>query len=449
MRLTVLGGGGFRVPLVYSALLADREPGRIDEVVLHDVDAARLVAIQRVLVQLAQGVPDAPVVSAETDLDRALEGADFVFSAIRVGGSAGRIRDERTALDLGVLGQETTGPGGLAFALRTVPVAVDIALRVARYAPDAWLINFTNPAGVVTEAMQQVLGDRAIGICDSAIALGRRCAAAVLADPEQVHLDYVGLNHLGWLRGLHHGGRDLLPDLLADDVALAGIEESRLIGLDLVRALGAIPNEYLYYYYRNREAVAAITASPQTRGEFLHRQQEQFYARVTASPHTALQTWRQVRAEREATYMAESRSGGDVGRDAADLTSGGYEAVALALMHAIGRNRRASLILDVRNGTAVPGLPPEAVVEVPCTVDATGPRPLATGPVTGHQLGLMQQVKEVEQAIIGAALTGSRALALKAFALHPLVGSVRVARALVEGYLGPAPTRAVGVHRAG
>ena len=183
MRLAILGGGGFRVPLVYGALLRDHSPGRVTEVVLHDTDAGRLAAVALVLEQLGVEHADPPRVETTDDLDTALRDADFVFSAIRVGGLVGRTRDERVALDVGVLGQETTGPGGLAYALRTVPVALDIAERTRRLAPDAWFINFTNPAGIVTEAMQSVLGDRVIGICDSPIALARRAIGALGLDP--------------------------------------------------------------------------------------------------------------------------------------------------------------------------------------------------------------------------------------------------------------------------
>src|SRR5690349_20051504 len=266
MRLVVLGGGGFRVPLVHGALLGDRTPDaarRVTQVVLHDTDGSRLEVVRRVLdaqAACATG-PDAPPppgVRATTDLDEALDGADFVFSAIRVGGLEGRTADERVALDLGVLGQETTGPGGLSFGLRTLPVARHVAERVRALAPDAWVINFTNPAGMVTEAMQQVLGDRVVGICDSPIALARRAAATLGVDPAGTRVDYVGLNHLGWLRGLHSDGRDVLPDLLADDRLLGSMEEAHLFGLDWLRTLGAVPNEYLYYYYFTRDAVASI-----------------------------------------------------------------------------------------------------------------------------------------------------------------------------------------------
>ncbi|TDD00014.1 6-phospho-beta-glucosidase [Nonomuraea deserti] len=438
MRLAVLGGGGFRVPLVYGALLRDAAKPRVEEVVLHDVSAERLDAMLHVLRSQAARHDDPPEVRVTTDLDTALRDADFVFSAIRVGGLAGRVADERVALQLGLLGQETTGPGGIAYGLRTVPVAVRVAERVAALAPQAWVINFTNPAGMITEAMRQVLGDRVIGICDSPIGLVRRAAAALGLDPARVSPGYVGLNHLGWLCGLTHQGEDVLPRLLADDAALRQVEEARVFGADWVRTLGAIPNEYLYYYYFTREAVAAI--SGRTRGETLLRQQDDFYAAVRARPGDALAVWERARRERDESYMAGERGVAAAGeRDAADLEAGGYEGIALALMAAIARGESSTMILNVRNGGAVPGLPAEAVVEIPCTVGGGGVRPLATGPLPGRFLGLVQQVKAVEQTAIEAALSGSPRQAAAAFALHPLVDSVPVARELLDGYRARIP----------
>ncbi|MFF3754924.1 6-phospho-beta-glucosidase [Streptomyces sp. NPDC002018] len=440
MRLTILGGGGFRVPLVYRALLTDRAEGRITRVTLHDLDPARLTAVARVLAEQAESVPGAPAVTATTDLDEALRGADFVFSAIRVGGSEGRAADERVALDLGVLGQETVGAGGIAYGLRTVPVAVDIARRVARLAPDAWVINFTNPAGLVTEAMSRHLGDRVIGICDSPVGLGRRVARVLGADPDEAGIDYVGLNHLGWLRGLRVAGRDELPRLLADTEALGSFEEGRLFGPEWLRSLGAIPNEYLHYYYFNRETVRAYQEAEQTRGAFLRDQQARFYDEMARPGAPALATWDRTRAEREATYMAENREAAGVGeRDADDLESGGYEKVALALMRAIARDERTTLILNVRNRTTLRALDEDAVIEVPCLVDANGAHPLSVAPLPDHATGLVCAVKAVEREVLAAAASGSRATAVKAFALHPLVDSVTVARHLVDGYTAAHP----------
>ncbi|MFI9120008.1 6-phospho-beta-glucosidase [Streptomyces bikiniensis] len=440
MKLTILGGGGFRVPLVYGALLGDHAEGRVTRVTLHDLDGGRLSAVARVLADQAEGVPDAPEVTATTDLDEALRGADFVFSAIRVGGLEGRAADERIALAEGVLGQETVGAGGIAYGLRTVPVATHIARRVAELAPDAWVINFTNPAGLVTEAMSRVLGGRVVGICDSPVGLGRRVARALGADPDEAWIDYAGLNHLGWLRGLRVGGRDELPRLLADEKALGSFEEGRLFGPEWLRSLGAIPNEYLHYYYFNREAVHAYRTAERTRGAYLRDQQGAFYEEMGRPGTPALAAWHRTLADREATYMAANREAAGVGeRDEEDLESGGYEKVALALMRAVARDERTTLILNVRNGTTLSVLDADAVVEVPCLVDANGARPVAAAPLPYHAVGLVTAVKAVEREVLAAAESGSRETAVKAFALHPLVDSVAVARRLVEAYTAEHP----------
>lgn len=426
MRLTILGGGGFRVPLVYRALLGDPT---VSEVVLYDTDPRRLGVIMAVLAAM----PGGPPVRASTDMDDALRGARFVFSAIRVGGTAGRVRDERLPLAEGVLGQETVGAGGVLYGLRTLPVAVSVAERVKAVAPDAWVINFTNPAGMVTEAMSRVLGERVIGICDSPVGLVRRAARAVGADPDAPGFgyDYVGLNHLGWLRGLTVDGTDLLPGLLADPVALGTFEEGRLFGPRWLAALGSLPNEYLHYYYFRRESLAAVRAADTTRGEFLDRQQGAFFTAAdarAATPGRAYELWERTRLEREETYMADSRAAsGGWERDPHDLDGGGYDRVALALMRAIARDERTTLILNVPGGGAVPFLDAEAVVEVPCGVGAFGARPLPVAAPDEHQAGLMLTLKAVERATIEAAATGSRRAALRALALHPLVDSPAVA----------------------
>ncbi|MFI2189275.1 6-phospho-beta-glucosidase [Streptomyces sioyaensis] len=440
MRLTILGGGGFRVPLVYRALLDDPAPA-VSEVVLHDTDPQRVAVIAEVLARLAQGHPAPVPVRVAEGLDEALAGAGFVFSAIRVGGTAGRIRDERIPLSEGVLGQETVGAGGVLYGLRTVPVALHIAERVAALAPGAWVINFTNPAGTVTEAMSQVLGDRVIGICDSPVGLVRRAARAAgtdpaaLADPARAGYDYVGLNHLGWLRSLTVDGAELLPQLLADDAALESFEEGRLFGGDWLRALGALPNEYLHYYYFRRETLDSVRHTRETRGEFLDQQQGGFFARAAAAggPDEAYRLWERTRLEREETYMAHSREAtGGWQRDSHDLEGGGYDRVALALMHAITGDSGTRLILNVRNGTTVPQLAPDAIVETVCEVTAKGARPLPTAPLRADQLGLMLQLKAVERATVEAATFKDRGAALRALALHPLVDSAAVAARILE-----------------
>lgn len=437
MKLTIIGGGGFRVPQVFEAVASDEAPVRIDELTLYDVSPERLAIIRVIVERIASEKRFAPRVTVTTDLEEALRGTDFVFSAVRVGGTAGRVADERIALGLGVLGQETVGPGGLAYALRTIPLMVSLAETIRRVAPEAWVINFTNPAGVVTEAMRGVLGDRVVGICDTPIGLMRRAAAvAGAAAPgsagtaSTVAFDYVGLNHLGWLRSLQVDGVERFPELLASDAALQRIEEARLLGFDWVRALGALPNEYLYYYYFTREANESIRAAATTRGEYLDAQQGEFFANPGSDPH---ESWMHTRHEREASYMAESREEGEE-REVEDVAGGGYESVALDLMAALSSGKPATMILNVRNGSLVPALPEDAVVEVGCVVDADGVHPWPIAPVEGAMLGLMTQVKSAERLVIEAATRGSRELAWRGFAAHPLVDSVGVARKLVDGY---------------
>ena len=476
MKLTILGGGGFRVPLVYEAVATAATGLTVDEVALHDVDPARLRTITAVIEGLAERLraeghgATLPRLTATADLREAVTGADFVFSAVRVGGAEARTVDERVALGLGLLGQETIGPGGLAYALRTIPVALEIARMVAEVAPSAWVINFTNPAGIVTEAMRTVLGDRAVGICDTPIGLVRRVGRLLdvdlVAGEREARIDYVGLNHLGWLRSVTVDGAERLPGLLADDAALEQIEEARLVGKDWVRADGALPNEYLFYYLHTDDAIARITASATTRGEFLAKQQGDFYLAAAEAAGTGadadagrdagagpgsccaspLQLWRETLHEREATYMAESR---DEERREEDIAGGGYQEVALRLMTALATGRSERMILDVGNSPAggtgapseriVPDLPADAVIEVLCLVDGDGVHPQPVAPVELGRLGMMASLRAAERKILEAAMTGSREAAWQGFATHPLVSSPALGQELLEGYIAGHP----------
>jgi 6-phospho-beta-glucosidase len=438
MKLTIVGGGGFRVPLVYGALLRKAEALGLEEVVLHDIDAARLERIGHVLDGLAAEHGERLPFRTTTDLVDAVEGTDFVFCAIRVGQLEGRVIDEDVPLGLGVLGQETTGPGGICFALRTIPVMVRLAETIAKHAPRAWLINFTNPAGMVTEAVQQVLGDRVVGICDSPSGMCRRVAAAIGREPEDLWFDYFGLNHLGWLKGVRDGsGAQLLDGLLEDDAALAGFEEGRLFGGEWLRTLGMIPNEYLYYFYYAADTVNAIRSSEASRGAFLLRQQRAFYA---SGGDDALASWRATRHDRERTYMAEARNAAGDAHDHEMDANGGYENEAMAVLEAIALNSRAVLILNTANRSALPFLDERAVVEVPCVVGRSGPIPAAMGAAPAHTRALVETMKDVERTTIDAALLGSRELAVRALALHPLVPSVTTAREIFDGYRARLPS---------
>ena len=440
MKIALLGGGGFRTPLAYAALESVAERASVSELVLHDVAADRLEQMRLVLDGLAdqaEGVRRLPV-RVTTDLEDALHGADFVWCAIRVGGLEGRAIDERVPVREGVVGQETTGPGGICFALRSVPVLLDIAHTVARAAPRAWFINFTNPVGLTTEALQQVLGSRVVGVCDTPTGLCRRVARLLERRPRQLWFDYFGLNHLGWLRVVLDESGDRLPALLADAERLSRLRETALFGAARLRELGMLPNEYLYYY---EHSASAVEAARQGRGraDYLLAQQAAFYAQRFATPREAVSAWRAAWRERERTYMAEAAPP-ETAADADDAQpTDGYAGVAARLLEALVRNTRRVMILDVANRGSLACLDAAAVVEVPCVVGSHGVVPVAVGEVPTDAGWLMSTIKKVERLTIQAALEGSAACVVEALACHPLVGSRSLARRLFDAYCAEHP----------
>ncbi|MFT3945122.1 MAG: 6-phospho-beta-glucosidase [Ancrocorticia sp.] len=484
MKLTIIGGGGFRVPQIVEAL--GRRPQQeidVTELCLYDVSPERLRAMAAVLDQLT--LPRKPRITLVSNLSDAVRGANFVFSAIRVAGTEGRVKDELIALRRGVLGQETVGPGGYAYALRTIPAALELARAVAETAPNAWVINFTNPAGIITQAMRGILGRRVIGICDTPIGLVRRAARALGVRERELDYDYIGLNHLGWLRSITKDGQELLPTLLNTPQLLSQMEEARLIGAEWVRQLGMIPNEYLFYFYRNREAVAQILAEEQTRGQFLAAQQRAFYEAALAAPERAGALWNAAHREREETYMAEAREVAGEGAREEDDLEGGYQEVALDLMTALSGggalrwggntpednertpntnnptpkvnnptpkvNNPVRMILGVSNSEGgeriIAALADDAVIEVPCLVDENGPVPVPLAPLTGAELGLIVQVKACETLLIEAVREANPNKAWRAIASHPLVDSADIARRILDDYCAAIPEVAAALGR--
>ncbi len=439
MKLTLIGAGGFRTPVIYRAIAAGDVATRYDEVAFYDIDQGRLDRIGCVLEGISDELGATPPVTMTTDLEAAVDGADVVYCAVRAGGMAGRILDETAALAQGVIGQETTGPGGITFALRTVPIITSIAEVVERRAPDATFVNFTNPVGLVTEAVRRVLGDRVIGICDAPLDLCKRVAGALDTPAEDLWFDYFGINHLGWLRGVLHGGRDVLPGLIADKQRVETFEEGQLFGADWLQSVGMIPNEYLYYYYFNAEALEAMQAG-NVRSAFLAKQQAAFYA-GHGTPAESLRDWRRTHAERESKYMEEAWTGReeDMARIVAARGPGDYGRLALDLVDGLYGDGYKVMILDVPNRSSLPFLDEEAVVEVPCVISRGGVVPAAIGQVPLDAQGLILSVRAAERAAIEAALSGSRKMAIKALALHPLVPSVEVAGRILDSYIAGQP----------
>jgi 6-phospho-beta-glucosidase len=412
---------------------------------LHDVDAASLSRTAKVLRGMDEDGGSAVDVTATTDLGEALDGADFVLTAIRAGGFESRRLDEAIPLSHGVLGQETVGPGGFALAARNVPALWRVAAAMRTHCPDAWMVNLTNPAGLVTQALVPLLGARVIGVCDSPLSLARQVARVLGVEPGALHLEYGGLNHLGWLSGAWLDGVDVLPDVLGSRAADA-IEEIRLIGVDAVRELGAVPNEYVYFYERTSQAVANISGGDGPRGAFLLDQYQHLAAAIEAAPtpREALAAYLDSLKARQDTYMAVEAHLDR--RPATDVlaSAGGYHEMALSVVEAIVEDSSAVLIVNTQNRGALPFLADDDVVEVPAVVRAAGVFPLATR-VPNAKQALIAQVKAFERATVRALERASVDDAGAALAAHPVVPSEEVATRILRDYRRRIPTLAAAL----
>ena len=452
IRVAVIGGGGVRTPLLVEELLRRSQELPVAEIRLMDVDRRKLELMGQVIAEQTAKRRDLRLVWT-TDPDEAMAGADFIFTMVRVGGDRARVTDELVALSLGVIGQETVGPGGFAMAMRTIPVLDNYAQRARRIAEDAWVINLTNPAGIITQALAEVLGDRVVGVCDSPVALFRDLRTVLpLGEGVPIRFDYVGLNHLGWVTGVWAEGKQWLPWLLehAEGIRHHGL---RLFDPEVLQAVGAIPTEYVYFYYHTERALQGLRSVGRTRGEEVMRLNEELYRRLEAVIRTesvapdhrstapVLAIYRDYIRRREASYFrAEAGMGADAVEPPVPLRyGGGYEKVAADVMSAIVTNARAELTLLVRNRSALPGFDQQDVVEVPCVVDAAGARPVAAGSPPDSVRGLMASVKAHERLTLEAARVRTYAAALRALMAHPLVGSADLARRLLDGYIRAHP----------
>jgi 6-phospho-beta-glucosidase len=442
LKLTIIGTAGVRTPLMLRGILRRYEKLGLTDLCLMDVNGAHLGLIHMVCEPQLHEVGDAFRTVWTTDAREAIAGADYVLTTFRVGGSRSRITDERVPLRYGVLGQETTGPGGFAMAMRTIPVILDYVRLIGELAPHAWLINFTNPSGLITEAVTTHTDHRRVlGICDNPSSMQRTVAAALHLSPDQVFLEYFGLNHLGWMRAAYVRGRDVLPDIISGlgkkGVAMAGVP----FDPQFVAALGMIPNEYLYFYYSAREAVQHILDAGKTRGEQVQELNDWLFTQLErlrqgGTEDEIRQAYISYLTKRGESYMAvETGHKLDSEHLQAEVEEEGYEGVALGVIECLSGKRQGYSILNVPSRGAITGMGERDVVEVPCYLGQAAVRPVAIGSIPDHALGLMKQVKEYERLTVEAALSGSYASALKALALHPLVPSFEVARCILDDYI--------------
>jgi 6-phospho-beta-glucosidase len=443
MKLALLGAG-VRTPLLIHGLIRRQETLELREVALYDADPGRLATMAAFTAHVAATHGAKFRITTAADFRVAATGAAFVFSSLRVGQERHRILDERIPLKYGVLGQETTGAGGFAMALRTIPVLLDYAEQLAEVAPDAWFVNFTNPSGLITQALTSHSRlRRVVGICDAPTAMLTGLASFLGRAEDDLFVDYFGLNHLGWVRRVLVDGRDLLPELLDRYEALSATGgEWGLFDADLVRALGLIPNEYLYYFYYRERAVENILASAETRGEQIQTINEPLWRELrdhlaAGRPEEAVRAYEARMGTRSATYMArESGSGQKTPRASESIFAGeGYAGLAMAAMEAVLRRRRRTLILNVPNRGALRELADDDVVEVASLIDQHGIAPLSQAPMPAVTAPLVRAVKQYERLTVEAAITGSYDTALLALAGHPLVMSFSLAGRILDDYL--------------
>lgn len=415
MKIAVVGGGSTYTPELIDGFARLRQTLPVAELVLTDPAPERLKLVGGLARRIFARYGHPGRISTTSDLDSAVADADAVLLQLRVGGQAARQRDESWPLECGCVGQETTGAGGLAKAMRTVPVVLDIAERVRRANPDAWIIDFTNPVGIVTKALLQE-GHKAVGLCNVAIGLQRKFAALLEVDPGEVHLDHYGLNHLTWELGVRLGGpesADVMPRLLTEhgDALAADLRLPR----QLLDRLGVIPSYYLRYFYSHDEVVAQMREKPSRAAEVAAMEAE--LLRMYADPQ--LDEKPALLAKRGGAFYSEA-------------------AVALAagLLGSANESPSGSVqVVNVANAGTLPFLPDDAVVEVPARVTADGVTPLPAPHIDPLYAGLISSVTAYEQLALDAALRGGRDRVFAALLAHPLIGQYTHAETLTDQLL--------------
>jgi 6-phospho-beta-glucosidase len=445
MKLTIIGAGGVRTPLIVQAILKRQESLGLNELCLMDIDGERLELIGVLTREIENSSATKFKIIRTTDPNVALSKADFVITTFRVGGIESRVIDEQVPLGFGILGQETTGPGGFAMGIRSIPILLDYVKLMQEVCPDAWLINFANPAGMLTEAVVRNSDwHHIVGICDGPATMHQFICLALGAAFDAVYLDYFGLNHLGWIKGIIYKNRDYLPDVITQVKSLGSVP-GLPFDVDLINNLGMLPNEYLYYYYYRNQAIKNILEAGESRGQQVARENlklfadlhEKYKANDLDGMRSAFQSYHELRSS---SYMVrETGKAHDLsafGHNADNLVSSeGYAGVALNLIEGLTGSKPTVQILNIPNRGAIPGMQDQDVVEVPALVSNNHVQPMAVHHLPDDCLGLILQVKSYERFTIQAAVEKSYQKAVLALAIHPLVGDYQLAKSILDEYI--------------
>lgn len=447
-KLTLIGGGGVRTPLVTFGVNEAADALGARELMLWDPDADRLAIMASLGRAIVEQEGGSLIVREASSIEEAIDGASFVMNSIRVGGITGRAADERTAIEHGYAGQETTGPAGAAMAMRTVPIAIEQARLVERLSPDAWIVNFTNPAGLITQAIANHTDAKIVGICDTPTELFHNIAHALGATLADVECDYVGLNHLGWVRGIRLHGEDVFDRVLADDDVLDTLYSAPVFDKAMIRALRLIPTEYLFFYYERRRALANQCKHGSSRGTEVEALNVALIAtlrdRLGADDRSgAIAAYAAYLNRRSGSYMKLEAEGGSAFHPDSTFSidpfrvASGYHKIAIDVMSALTGAVPATIVVNTRNLGAIPGLPDTDIVETSSRIEQDRITPLPIAPLPDAAIGLVHGIKAYERAAIDAALTGERPIARKALLIHPAIGEWDPTGALLADLLDP------------
>lgn len=406
IKLTIVGAGSSYTPELLEELAGFQDRLPVRQIMLYDIDEKRLEIMLGFCRRFAEKLGLRAEILSTTRLEEALEDADFVDTQIRVGGNAQRVLDEKIPLKYGLVGQETTGAGGMMKAFRTIPVMLEVARTMERVSPDGWIINYTNPTGLITEAVTRYTGAKIAGFCSGGI-FPKMWAKRALGVPySAVQYDYVGLNHLNFMSNLTINGRPV-----TDEEFMAIARENDSVNPDLIRLLGVLPSPYLQWYYQTQEKIDKIFADGYTRGEYVQKLEKQVYA-AYADPNNC-----------DKPPVLAQRGGG------------GYSEVAIGFVNAVYNNVDTQMVVNVPNWGAVSFLPDSAVVEIGCLVNKTGMHPLHVAQVPPMCWGLISAVKNYEQLAVEAAVEGSITKMKWALLAHPLVRQYDLVEKLVPELL--------------
>jgi len=410
-KITVIGGGSSYTPELIDGFIQHENDLKVGEIALFDIDEERLNVVggmaQR---QVSYGELDTKV-TLNFDRPKAIEGAKFVLSSMRVGHMAARILDEKIPLKYGVIGQETTGPGGTLKAFRTIPVTLDIAKDMEKYAPKAWYINFTNPSGIITEAILKHTNLKAVGLCNNPINYIAAMAEAFHVEPSDVFLEWIGMNHVNWVRKVYIKGKDVTQTIFDRLEEMSKMEEMPKFDAELVRTLGVLPTYYLQYYYYHADKVREVREAGKTRGEVTLEIEKELLKKY-ADPNVLVKP-------PELMQRGGAR----------------YSEAAVNLILSLMLDRRDVQIVVTRNGNSLADFPEDVSVEVPCVVGAHGVTPLMMGHFPESICSLAISAKAWESAVVKAAVSGSRRDAVLAMLQNPLVPDYPTAVKLVDEML--------------